>query len=385
MVSKPRILILTASYGEGHLQAAAALAETIQRRRDPFRVQVVDYMEMVQPMLNAMTRFGYKNSVKYVPKLYGMFYRATNKIHTDSALQQLVRRLGAQKLSKYLRSTQPLAVINTFPLSAGSLSWLKQQRQTNIISATVITDYTVHSQWVHNDTDYYYVGSECVKESLLDRGISPDQIEVTGIPIRQSFYQSYDQRHLKQTLGLDNRPVALVMGGWHGVFNARLCERLARMRENVQLLFVCGGDRQLFHRILPLQMQYPDRIRVFGYVSNVPELMSTSDFILTKAGGLTTTESLAMSLPMLLYRPIPGQEEENARFLTREGAACLARDEKELFEKFATLCSRPKQLTHMKQHAERIKSGDASSAIVKSMLQKIDTHHQKSPTLEPPV
>lgn len=372
MVQKPSILILSAGYGEGHRQAAFALAHELKERWDPVRVDVVDFMEMVHPVVNSVTRFLYEKSVKKAPKLYGLFYRQTNKIQPTSNMQKLVRQIGARKLLKYIKSTEPKAVINTFPLSAGTISWLKERELTEIVSATVITDYTVHSQWVHNHTDYYFVGAPHVKESLLYKGVSPERIQVTGIPIRQCFHQVYDRHRLKQMLGLDHRPTVLVMGGWHGVFNVQICEQLAKLGEHVQLLFVCGGDRQLFHRILPLQMQFPHRVRVFGYVSNVPELMTVSDFMMTKAGGLTTTEALAMGLPMLLYRPIPGQEEQNAQFLIEEGVARLARKRHQLVEEFVNLCRDSVQLMHMREKAERIKQRNASSAIAESMLGVVD-------------
>lgn len=368
MTRKRSILILFAGYGEGHRQAATALAQAFKERR--IRVDVVDFMEMVHPIINSLTQFGYRSSVKHAPNLYGLFYKQTDKILPNSHLQQRVRQIGARKLQKYIRSTGPAAVINTFPLSAGALSSLRRQRQTDVMAVTVITDHTVHSQWVHDFTDHYFVGSSRVKENLLHKGISSEQIEVSGIPIRKCFHQFYDRTHLKEALGLDNRPTAVIMGGWHGVFNASLCEQLV-YQENVQFLFVCGGDRQLFHRILPLQMRFPDRVHVFGYVSNIAELMSVSDFVLSKAGGLTTSEALAMGLPMLLYRPIPGQEEQNAQYLIDEGVACLARDQEQLLEQFAHLSCDHRLRSEMKQQANNIQPGNAASTICESVLNHI--------------
>lgn len=368
MRQKPSILILSAGYGEGHRQAATALSRAFQERPEPTRVHVVDYMEMVHPVLNSITRYLYQSCVKYAPNVYGVFYRLTDKIPPTSIVQQLVRQIGARKLLKYIRSTEPDVVINTFPLSSGAMAWLKRQALTDVMSATVITDYTVHSQWVHDQTDRYFVGSQHVKETLLEKGVPAGKIEVTGIPVRPCFHERHDRSHLKQTLGLDERPTLLVMGGWHGVFNASTCERLAEVGTTVQLLFVCGGDRQLFHRILPLQMKYPDRVRVFGYVSNIQELMAVSDCILTKAGGLTTSEALAMGVPMLLYRPIPGQEEANARFLIERGVACLARHPHQLIEKFTQLCRNSEQLALMKERANSVKPGNASEKIVDCVL-----------------
>lgn len=365
------ILILSAGYGEGHRQAAVAIEQALKDRLDPVRVEVVDYMEMVHPVVNTITRYMYEKSVKNAPNSYGLFYRQTDRLLPKSPLQPLVRKFGAQKLFTYIQSTKPRLVINTFPLSAGALSWLKERELTTVMSATVITDYTVHSQWVHDHTDCYFVGAEHVKDMLLQKGVSPQCIRVTGIPVRRCFHLLYDRQHLKRAFGLDSRPTALVMGGWHGVFNASLCERLVKAGEGAQLLIVCGGDRQLFHRMIPLQMKYPDRVRVFGYVSNVPELMTVSDFVMTKAGGLTTSEALTIGLPMLLYRPIPGQEEANARFFIREGAAHLARNEAQLINKFQRMCRDRDGLAQMKRRAESIKTQDAAADIAELALQWI--------------
>lgn len=371
MTQIPNILVLTAGYGEGHRQAAHAVAQELRERRNPVRVNVVDFMEMVHPMINTISRYGYKKSVKRTPKLYSIFYRQTNKIKPKSILHQLVRRLGAEKLHSYIKSTKPLAVLNTFPLSAGTISWLKEEGRIDVMSTTVITDYTVHSQWVHRHTDRYFVGADHVKDILLDKGIPEDHIETTGIPIRPSFYRRYDRGRLKQAFGLDERPTALVMGGWHGVFDAKTCEALTYLETEAQLLFVCGGDRKLFRRLLPLQMTYPDRVRVFGYVSDIPELMAVSDFIMTKAGGLTTTEALSMGLPMLLYRPIPGQEEQNAQFLIEGGAAVRAHNKMELMDQFVHLCDNRQQLTRMKKGADGLVPKNAAAAISQTLLNLI--------------
>lgn len=365
------ILILSAGYGEGHQQAAVAIEHALKKGRNPVRVEVVDYMEMVHPVVNSVTRYLYEKSVKNAPKSYGLFYKQTDRLLPKSPLQPLVQKFGAQKLLTYIQSTKPQLVINTFPLSSGALSWLRERDLTTVVSATVITDYTVHSQWVHDQTDCYFVGAKHVKDILLRKGVSPERIQVTGIPVRHSFYQLYDRQHLKQAFGLDSRPTVLVMGGWHGVFNAPLCERLVEAGEDAQLLIVCGGDRQLFHHMMPLQMKYPDRVRVFGYVSNVPELMTVSDFVMTKAGGLTTSEALTIGLPMLLYRPIPGQEEANARFFIGEGVACLARDEEQLIDKFRLMCRDRDRLTQMKRRSESIKPRDAAADIAALALQWI--------------
>lgn len=371
-MAKKRILIFYAGYGEGHRQAAIALAQSFKKRSDLIDVDVVDYVKMVHPAVNAFTRFCYEKTVKIAPKLYGLFYHQTGKLQPGSRLHTKVSQFGVQKLYDYLLCTKPSAVINTFPLSAGAVSLLKEQNLVHPFSATVITDHDVHSQWVHRYTDRYYVGSKRVKNLLQSYGVSRNRIEVTGIPVREQFHKRYDRRYYQQLLGFNHRPTALVIGGWHTVFDTSLCQKLVNENGHVQFIFVCGRDCHSYQKLLPLQIHFPDRVKVFSFVNNMPELMAASDLVLTKAGGLTTSEALAMGRPMLLYRPIPGQEEENVHYLVGEGVATLARDEHELLHIFSALCTDRDRLLKMKQQAERIKPVDVSHTIAESILRQLE-------------
>ncbi|WP_054949351.1 MGDG synthase family glycosyltransferase [Numidum massiliense] len=368
---KYNILISTANYGEGHKQAARALQQAFGQYKDTFDVDVLDFANMVHPVFSSVTQYCYEQSVKKAPKLYGLLYKQTERFTPTSRFHRRVSMLGVEKMKAYLRDKQPDAIVNTFPFPAGSASLLKEHGLLDVPTTTVITDHALHPQWIHKRTDFYFVGSERVKRGLINYGIPAENVQITGIPIRQGFHETYDRQALKQKYDLDERPTVLVMGGWHGVFNAALCEWLVKASDRVQVIFVCGRDQKLQHKLWPLQVNYADRVRVFGFVNNIPELMAVSDFIMTKAGGLTTSEALAMGLPMLLFRPIPGQEEENARYLIGEGAAYIARNQQQLMRTYSMLCNSPETLASMKKNVERIKPFNCSDKIIRSTLKLI--------------
>lgn len=328
-----RVLILSASYGEGHQQAALAVRDALIELQPGVDVRIVDYLEMVHPMLNSFARYAYLKSVRFAPALYGLFYNGTSRIAPSSLLQRRLNHLGLDDLEAYLREYSPDAVLSTFPTPAGVMSLLKERGLTSIPNATVITDHAIHNQWIHKCTDHYFVGSELVKKGLVQRGVPPERITTTGIPIRPAFLAPSNQAAIRAKLGLDERrPTVLIMGGAYGVLGdiVQICEELFQSENLGQMIVVCGRNEKLRVQIDLLAREARNPVWVFGFTREVHELMAVSNLIVTKAGGLTISEALAMELPMLLYRPIPGQETQNAAFLVKSRVAVLARTRKEV-------------------------------------------------------
>lgn len=330
-----RVLILSASYGEGHQQASMAVRDALAEIDPEIDVKVVDYMKMVHPMLDSVARYCYINSVRFVPKLYGLFYKGTSRISPSSLLQRRLNHLGFDELAEFLEDYRPSVVLSTFPTSSGVMSLLKERGLTSIPTATIITDHAIHSQWIHPYTDRYFVGSEHVRQGLMRWGIPEERISVTGIPVRPAFLTPANKAHLRAKLGLEaDYPTVLIMGGAYGMLGdiTQICEHLFASRTRVQLIVVCGHNARLRNQMEALSKEALNPVWVFGFSREVHELMAVSDLIITKAGGLTISESLAMELPMLLYRPIPGQETQNAVFLIKSRVAILARTRKEVIQ-----------------------------------------------------
>jgi processive 1,2-diacylglycerol beta-glucosyltransferase len=362
-----KVLILSASYGEGHQQAARAIQEALLTQNRCLDVRIIDYLQMVHPILNSITRYCYIQSVKLVPSLYGILYHGSRNMKPSSILSKQLNQLGSDELVKYLNQYEPDIVISTFPTPAGVMSALKERGVTNVPAATVITDHAIHNQWIHPYTDMYFVGSQHVRKELIQRGVPENKISVTGIPIRGIFNQPMDREALQRKYHIKpDVPTVLVMGGAYGVLHdiPNICEELFTFPRRVQVLVVCGHNEKLYMQIKEISKRASNPVQVFGYVQDIHELMAISDLVITKAGGLTISESLAMELPMLLYRPIPGQEIQNAKFLVKSRVAVLAETRKHVSKYVKMLLSeRPELLLTMRENTKKIKKPNAAEDI----------------------
>ncbi len=321
MATRSSVLMLTATYGEGHVRAAQALAAAVERL-DPGRpVRIVDYFEYVSPAMNRLARRLYVGSVRRVPLLYGKWYNATRAIPEDSLIQRTLDHYRVDSLRRLLDDTRPAAVVSTFPIPAGVLSTLRRERGYDVPSAVAVTDYTVHSQWIHSGIDLYMVGHEELRQGLIARGLPPEHVVVTGIPIDPRFGDPHPPRP-------DGPPwQVLVMGGAYGMLPGTLKMVVALVGiPDVNVVLVAGRDRQLRQQGEDLARQHQGRLTVTGYTTEIPSLMAASHLLVTKAGGLTVSEALAMRLPLMIYRPLPGQEEANVEFLVRHRAARVFHD-----------------------------------------------------------
>ncbi|MCE5239506.1 glycosyltransferase [bacterium] len=367
-----RVLILSASLGEGHRQASVAIEDELRRQCPSATVHVADFGEFLNHTFYSLMRFGYLQSLRLAPRIYGDFYRRTMAIAPDSRVQRRLNRLGLAALHGFIADYDPDLVICTYPTPAGVLSRLRELGATRVPVATIVTDYTVHSQWLHPAVDMYFVGAEQIREAVIQRGFDPARIHATGIPIRHQFAEPLDRRAARQQLGLDpDRPVLLMMGGAYGVLPrlGKMPRLLRRLPPEVQVLVVCGRDPRSYRRFQREALACDlGRMRVFGFVEPVHLFMAASDLVVTKAGGLTTSEALAMNLPMLIFRPLPGQEEQNTRFLTSSGAAVVAHRTTDLRWALSDLLTHPEQLEVMREAAARVARPRAAETIVATML-----------------
>jgi processive 1,2-diacylglycerol beta-glucosyltransferase len=368
-----KLLVLSASYGEGHQQAANAVRDALAATSPETEVEILDYMRYVHPVLDSVAKYCYMKSVKFAPALYGWFYKGTSQIPPSSLIQRQLNSLGIEELASTLLRYQPDVVLSTFPTPAGVVSYLKQKGRTNVPLATIITDHAIHSQWIHPLTDMYFVGSNHVRKGLVARGTDSDNIQVTGIPIRPAFLQEFDKAALQAKYDIDpSIPTVLLMGGAYGVMGdiTQICEELFQYPHPIQVFVVTGRNERLKAQLDPILRGPNSRVFIFGFVKEIYELMTISDLMLTKAGGLTISEALALQLPMLLYRPIPGQEVQNAKFLVHAGVAVLARNRKQVSEQlYNLLVDQPLKRDRMKQKALSVRKLYAAEEIANGLLE----------------
>lgn len=372
------VLIFSATFGAGHMRAAEAIIEALYTKNPNVKITHLDFGAFLSKTFNSVIKNTYIELIKHTPKLWGKFYYRTSKIPPDSVFQRFLNGLGRREFIKFIQTLRPDLVICTYPTVAGVLAQQRLKGVLNIPLVTVVTDYAVHSQWIHPGVDLYIVGCEGVCKGLVARGIDSRTIRITGIPVSPKFDRSFDRSEVLKRLNLDpNRPTVLVMGGAYGVLGGAkaVCKILVEADYPVQSIVVCGQDERLYKSLEPLIAEGKNPAACFGFVKNVEELMSASDIIITKSGGLTVSEALTKRVPMVIFKPIPGQEEENASYLEGIGAGRVAKDEEELEQVIFHLLRNPQDLEKMRRAAAKAVQGRTAEQAVDSMLELLENRH----------
>lgn len=371
MGSNERILILSGELGDGHKQAANALLEAADIHFNHAEVQVIDFMELVSPNLHAVSKYLYLQGVKKFPSVYGFLYQKTKRPNTLSHMLKKLRIFGISRLLHMLDTYQPTVVVSTFPAAAAAMSMLKSTGMTQVPTVTIITDHTDHSYWLYANTNQYIVGSNHVRQALNQLHIKDSQITVTGIPIRSSFYQTYNPAVLREKYGLSlTKPTILLMGGGCGMFGQGLIDLLMRdtLDQSMQFIIICGHNEKLKVHLQEVLKPSKHTIILKGYVNDVHEFMALSDLIITKPGGLTTSEAIASELPMLLYCPLPGQEQDNAEFLLEAGVAVQAQRDNDLSILLVHLIRHPQLLRDMREKTKELRMHNAAMNALDAIL-----------------
>lgn len=363
MNCKEKILILSGRFGEGHLQAANAIKEAAGIEYPNVETIVLDFFEWAYPSLFPISHFVYMKGIKTFPQVYGFFYQKTYNENTFSKKLSSLFSIGIGKMLNLLQKEKPSVVVSTYPFTSSIISKLKEYGLTNIPLVTVITDHTHHSSWLHPNTDQYIVGSNDIKEKLIHLGIPNEIIACTGIPIRKRFLENRNRKELFNKYRLNpNTPTVLIMGGGEGLIGKGLLNsrELEEFPIRLQLIILCGHNEKLRQQLKSELSFSKHRIKVLGYIDSVDELMAISNIIVTKPGGVTTSEALAMELPMLLYKPLPGQEVDNAEYLINAGVAIKANDSSSLFLQLSRMLENPGILAKMKENAGMIQTKKAA-------------------------
>ncbi|HUQ08744.1 MAG TPA: glycosyltransferase [Steroidobacteraceae bacterium] len=339
-VSFRKLLILSVSAGAGHVRAAQAIEAAA--RGSPVTATHLDLLALVPADFRKLYGQQYIKLVEKLPQLWAYLYSSTDRPSRDTLLGKLKRgaeKLNTRRLLAEIERLAPDAILCTHFLPAELLS---RRRAKGVKLPPVwvqVTDYDVHALWVHPHVDRYCVASEEVAFRLADRGVPPAKIAVTGIPVMPQFSATLDRARCARELGVSpDRFTVLMMAGGAGVGGLdQLAERLLRLPDDMQLIALAGRNDDLLTRLKKLAAAHPGRLHPLGFTTTVERVMTASDLVITKPGGLSVSECLAKGLPMLLVSPIPGQEERNADYLLEAGAAIKAVDAATLEFKLAGL------------------------------------------------
>ena len=314
-------LILSITAGQGHNQTARVMSDYLNTIG--IECSYMDVYEYINPLLSDSVSKIYLMSTKSIPKIYGGVYRICEKRPGEELshrLPKLTTTLLARRLLKLVRQEDPDVIICTHVFAALLVSYLSGHINVRAKTIGIVTDFTIHPYWEDTCLDYYITASEALTHQGVKKGIPAEKFKPFGIPIHPKFTVSMEREQACRALSIPNKRTVLVMSGSMGfghVFEE--IKTLDSMDMDFQLVTICGNNRKLKAKID--DMIPHKEIFNYGYVNNVDVFMDAADCIITKPGGLTTSEALAKELPMIMNNPVPGQEDRNVEFLLNAGAA----------------------------------------------------------------
>jgi len=376
-----KILVLSVSAGAGHLRAAQAICAQADTYGANITATHLDVMDYVTAGFRKLYTDFYIALISKHPAVWGYLYQRTNTARPNSTLQKFrrgIERLNTKKLSKKIALFKPDAIICTHFLPAEILAHMIRNAKLDCPVWVQVTDFDLHRMWVHEGMAGYFAANEEVACRMRALDIAPHRIQVTGIPIMPVFSQTFNRAKCARELNLDpERPIVMLMGGGAGLGSLEeVAERLLAMDQDFQLIVLAGRNLELLSALKELAARFPEKLLAQGYTDRVERLMASADFVITKPGGLTISECLAMGLPMIINAPIPGQEERNADFLLEEGVALKAIDAVTLEYRVRLLLERPEKLAEMRAKAIALGKPHAARQVVKTVLEKLtDTRY----------
>jgi processive 1,2-diacylglycerol beta-glucosyltransferase len=379
-----RILLLSVSAGAGHMRAAEAIrvagetmpGSTQNDSEAPFLLRHLDVMDFVSAGFRTLYTDFYIKLVNHAPALWGYLYHASDEAKTDSKrekVRQALERWNARLLLAALEEFAPDGIICTHFLPAEMLSRLIRKERLHCPVWVQVTDFDLHRLWVQEHITGYFAANEEVAWRMRAYGIAPDTIHVSGIPIMPAFGQTLERATCAREFGLDPaKTTFLLMGGGAGLGQLdTVAETLLAQNADFQLIVLAGKNADALAALQKLATRYPGRLLPQGFTQQVERLMACADLVITKPGGLTSSECLAMGLPMIVNAPIPGQEERNADYLLEQGVAMKAFDDVTLAFRIDYLLNHPEKLADMRAKARLLGRPQAAQTVLRQVSQDL--------------
>ncbi len=357
-----KVLIFYASYGGGHLNAAKSIENCIKTNYTDIDVEMIDCMKYVNKTIEKVTTAAYREMAKKAPWAWGRIYSDAQKgplAHITTRSNKIM----AIKLLKLLREKKPDLIISTHPFGSQMCSYLKRKNKIDSKIATIMTDFAPHDQWLvgHEYTDYFFVAHNKMKDYLINKGISENKVFDTGIPISENFQKLYNKKEIFDKYNLDENKFTILFfgGGEFGLGKTRTVQIFNNFVEetknnNIQIIAISGKNPKMksaFEEVVNSN-NARSNVKIIEFSNEVPKLMAISDLVVTKPGGLTTSESLASHLPMIVINPIPGQEEENAEFLESKNIAVWIKKSDNSKEIIKNLLNNKEKINIMKENTK---------------------------------
>ena len=373
-MTQQRVLMISVSAGSGHVRAAQALLEQCAQFQQ-VSASHIDVMTTVCRSFRSIYSDFYRHLINHAPALWAYLYKKTDQAQRgdfSTMARRFIERICTRNLIRSIAEFKPDHIICTHFLPADLLARETGQGRLHCPVWVVVTDFDLHSLWVQPHVSGYFAANHEVAFKLREHGIEATKIHVTGIPVSTAFLANPARQLCRDELKLQHHlPTALILSGGARIGSvADIAERLLKNNPTLQVIAIAGNNQVLLAELQQLAGRYPDRLAAMGFSRCIERLMSAADVVVTKPGGLTSSECLIMGLPMLLVDPIPGQEERNGDYLMERGAAQKAHDVVALDYKLRQLIREPERLATMRENMLAHARPDAAHQVLTHVLEK---------------
>ncbi len=372
----PKIFLMYASAGSGHRSACESIKYSLLQIRPDAEIKMVDILDYMPRIVSKIYSQGYLLAASKFPMLWYFIYESGSDL-SNFKLPGIAHRIFwhslLSSLFQYLRYEKPDYIVSTHFLSSWAAGYYKKKINNNCRTSTVITDYGLHPAWITAGQDVVFVATEQLKAELrpFAKYFETEKIESVGIPIHPKFGVAKNVDALRAKYKIDgSRPTLLILGGMFGAKNIKfILSWLSECHASIQVILVAGKYYPIPEYLKEKMILRDIKYQLYGYVDFMDDLMAIADVAITKAGALTTSECLASGLPLIIFRPYPGQEERNCDYFLEHGVAVKVDQLPGLCYKIDSILNNAGELDKMRTNARQIAKSNSSEMIAKMLLE----------------
>ena len=367
-----KVLILYSSYGGGHVKAAEALKEYNENEHPDYDLEFIDAVKYTSPELNTMFLKSYVQLSKNLPKAWGKLYNLADRHASITELSTLVNKAVSKKFLNMLTDFDPDIILCTHSFSVDMLANLKRKNMIKAKLGMVITDYFGHAIWVTQPdvVDAFFVAQDIMVNQLESYDISKEKVYVTGIPSMKAFNIEHNKEEIRKEFNLDPSIFTILFfpGGEYGLAkNTEIFKEMLRL-DNVQIITVAGKNEKLKANLEKMAKCSSKNVVILGYTNKIPEILSISDIVVSKPGGLTTTEAIVTQTPIVITSPLPGQEEHNSNYVLNNGLGYRLFDNTDKLLTLKSIIDNKERLEQVKHMQKLLAKPNAAKDICETMI-----------------
>ncbi|MBE5780740.1 MAG: glycosyltransferase [Clostridiales bacterium] len=367
-----KVLVLSVTAGQGHNSCGKAVVEACTRKGIE-SVMMDTLLQSSKLVANSVDKV-YVSMTLHAPGVWKKMYDdmlKENKVRSRQGTGKLIATWFYKEIVKLIQSFEPDAIVCTHVFAGIILTYIRKRMGLNIPFIGVNTDFTLLPMWEDTELDLYVLSAEALCHSAIARGIPGEKLFPHGIPIHNRFASAMPKADARKELGIEDKPTVLIMSGSMGFGNLpQVVQSLDALPMDLQMLVVCGKNQKMYEKISALKTK--KTVHTYGFVNNVEVMMDASDMILTKPGGLSTSEALAKNLPMILLDPIPGLEERNCLFLAAHGAGIMSNDRYTPAEAVMGLLSEPERLSQILTMQRKLGKPNSADDLVNKIMEMVE-------------